>query len=518
MTTRVPYSHIDKSIAAVKERVERDRLLGTVDVFTDAERTRETTERRRTRATADFWYFARTYFPPEAFPNGYYAPSVYHKRLVTEALKPGVYIDVGPRKHGKTTTMLTTFAWRMLTGRDLLCATYSETITKAQGLLQDIVDILTENDRITHDFETNIVTDNADAFEFRTLDGKLRTVRPFGEGRSLRGYVRRFARPSLVFGDDIETLQSSFESDQVQHRLDKLDEALQSMTDDGTFMIAANDVNERSAIHRLREQQKNGTLGRRYRLRVTMAWASGRGCWPSRYPATTERQYRELVGAKDDRAWETDFQANPQPVKGHIFTEEHLHWFEVLPRDVKCIGYVDPNLSLRAKGDTTGMVLIMYSPSTDRFYVRIRCRSYDTPGDLLNDFLQLTSVAGLRAVAMDGNVSQEAHWKNHMRAWSREHQRPYRPVHFKRYRTDELATQAQTIWTEDRIWLDAKQRETPEMFEALRQLFAFTDKKSKRKDDVPDALICGLQFIHELNMVKKPSTEDYTAHTVSDIY
>ena len=188
-----------------------------------------------------------------------------------------------------------------------------------------------------------------------------------------------------------------------------------------------------------------------------------------------------------------------------------------MPQGCRGVIYVDPNLALKGRGDTTAIVRMMWHKKTGKFHVTFRCRSYASPQELLNDTL-LMRTAGVRGIAMDGHVSQESHWTHHIRAWCQEHDEAYPAVEFKRYHVDELATNLQTIYQQGLIVFDEAMQGTEEGRDFIAQFVAFHSKKSKRKDDAPDAVICAYEFLLERRLVSRASSRDLTPVVIGDYY
>lgn len=519
MTSRQPFSFIEHSISKLRDRVEREQTgerQRVIPPFPSEMLTEESTQRRRETVCQDFWAFDRTYFPPDIYPDGYSTPCTMHKDIIRHMSQPGMHIVVGPRAHGKTVTALKGLVWRLVTGRIVVAGTYAETLLKSKNILESISILITENDRIIHDFEIEVVKDNVDQFEFSTRDGRLRTTAAFSEDRSVKGFTKLFGRPEQVVADDIETLTSSMSRESVQTRIDKLSETLASLGRDGNVTVLANDFDERSAIHRLREDARTGILAGGWHVYEYRAW-TGRGpLWKARYPARTEADLKAVVLARNEADWQTNYQINPTASEGEVFTRDHLRW-EAVPKGCRGVIYVDPNLALRARGDTTAIVRLVWQKRTGKFFVSFRCRSYGSPQELLDDTLKMRT-EGIRGIAMDGHVSQESHWTHHIRAWCQENSEPYPAVEFKRYHVDELATNLQTIYQQGLLVFDEGLQGTDEAREFISQFLAFHSKKSRRKDDAPDALICAYEYLLERRLVTRASAKDLTPTVIGDYY
>jgi hypothetical protein len=428
----------------------------------------------------------------------------------------GVIFILGPRDFGKTVTAKKVLAWLMLTGRVTLAGFYSETLVKAANGMDDIAELIMGNERILHDYRPEQIERNNSQFSFRTAKGRS-TIAAFSEGRSVRGFVKGFARPQFLLCDDVETRQSSFTKESIKARADKLVESVGSLAKGSTTVILGNNFEAASLTNRLLTDQEHKVLPSTWKVFIFKAWDKGRSLWPARYPGKSEEEMKALVGAVDEADWQGNSQQNPIPPEGFVFVRQHLQFWEALPRDMKGVVYVDPNLAMKSKGDTTGIVRMLYSPSKEAFYISARCRSYKEPHELLNDALDMRTM-NVRALGFDGHVNQESHWSAHIRAWCRDKKQPYPSVEFKRYNVDELATNFQTVYNKGQVYFDPALKGTEEGERFFQQFFAFTTKKARRKDDAPDACICAYQLLTERKLVRRVNLSGYTPIIVNDVY
>lgn len=200
-----------------------------------------------------------------------------------------------------------------------------------------------------------------------------------------------------------------------------------------------------------------------------------------------------------------------EPLEGLRFKRQHYGEYDSIPDDARGVIYCDPNLSKKQKGDTTAIFKILFSPSTQNYYVaKAICRSFSQSNELLQE---LFNIRGLddraRPIGFDGNVSQESHWTNHVRSYSRELGQPVPIIDYKHYRVDELSKNAEIVWNENRILFPKNFRNTDDGERIMNQIFAFAGKKnSKSNDDAPDALICAIEYLYERNFVKTRSIPD----------
>lgn len=522
MKTRVHepsgFSSFDVTMRRFEAEADMERMLRPAPPWPDRERSPDHVAARRSEAHEDFWAFDRHYFPAQMYPQGKAQTSKFHRDIVTIGTTKGVQIVLGPRGHAKTATAKKLLVWLLLTGRLHLAGFYCETLPKASNAIDDIRMLIFENDRILHDYRPTLLEANADQLEFHLDDGKRCTVAAFSEGRSVRGFVRGFARPEYLLVDDMETLQSPMEPEQVKQRILKLRESVASLTEGSTALVLGNNFDARSAVNQLKLQADNGVLRKGWRVHIFKAWTKGRPLWPQRYGATTEEALKDMVGAADEHDWQSNYQQNPIPPEGFIFTRDYLKFWDRLPTDVRGVVYVDPNLALKKKGDTTAIVRMLYSPSTQQFYISARCRSYDDPNELLTDALEMRT-SHVRGMGFDGHVNQESHWHHHIKAWCRHNKMPYPLVEFKNYKVDQLATNAQAEYKKGRFHFDPALKDSEEGQTFFTQFFAFYSKKARRKDDAPDGVICAHEFITERRLVKRSSGTANTAfHIIEDVY
>jgi len=466
-----------------------------------------TPRQRKAKAAKDYWSFDKLYFPKEIYSEGYSAPNQMLKDMIAMAQSPGIHIVFGPRRHGKTVTGKKLLIWLLLSGRVSIAGVYAEILNpKSYNLLKDVAALITLNDRIMSDYQPEFFELNNDQFAFRIPGEKEpRFCAAFSEGRSVRGYTKLFGRPQFILGDDVETLESSMAAGAVQMRIDKLGESLQSMTENGTFIISANDFSSQSALHLLRQQQEEGLLAKHWRVHVYQAW-NKKALWHSRWPVKSEAALKARLKPRDESDWQANFQSNPIPPEGIMFTRENYREYTGLPADARGIIYTDPNLSKKGLGDTTAIVALLWSPSTALYYIGgAIVRSFRKSERLLQEVINLKAglASSVIAIAFDGNVTQESTWTDMIRSYSRINGLPFPVVEYKRYRVNDLAKNTQLLYDAGQILFPAGFAKTPDGSRFLAQLFSFSGKKSSGIDDAPDALICAFEYIHERHIPKK---------------
>jgi hypothetical protein len=514
-TQNTDFSLVESQFSSLADKLRREREAQPAEPWQGKEAT-ATAKAKRLKAVEDFWQFDRIYFGEELYSDGYSKPAPFHKEMVNNSGKPGVQIILGARKHGKTAIAKKYAVWRILTGLTTFGGTLSQTRDTSSNILYDIADLLALP-KIQADFETNFIELNAHQFTVRANPRVRPDSRPhesrftaFSEGVSVRGATRLFSRPQWILCDDLETRQSPMGRHHTEERIKIIREAYQSMARKGTLCILGNAFDERCALHILRKEHEQGILPAHWYVHIYPAWAHtenehGYPMWKSRFPAKTETELRTMLGVAGEDEWQADFQMNPVPPDGFIFSRRELRPVAI-PHNAKGVIYCDPNLAKKGKGDSTAIIALLYAPDTQEYIIAdCICRSYSDSGKLLSDILRMKSRLRehIRGIAFDGHVTQESVWTNNIRNWCALNQEPFPRVHYRRYNTDELAKNCSSAWNDNQITVAETLPGNDDFKRTLLQIFAFSGKKSNRADDAPDALICAFEFLHENKLARR---------------
>lgn len=515
----------------MEQDAERTRLLRPTDPWSKEESTPAAIQKRLRNAEKDFWRFDGDYFTPEMYSGGH-APAGWFQRELTKLTEqPGVQIVLAARIHAKTATAKKKLVRDLLIGRIKVAGTYSQTINGSSAILDDIYRLIVDNPRLAHDYGIEWIEANSGRLVFRvarTLRHRTHVhtcyVRAFSEGVSVRGYSPMFSRPQFILADDIETRTSPLGPDQTMARIAAIAEAHKSLEPGGTVVVMGNLFDRRCAMNILKLHQEQGILASHWKVHVYPAWSEAYGpLWPERYPAKSEADLRALLEPADETEWQGDFQQNPVPPDGVIFSRGGYAEYETLPEDVRGVIWVDPNLSKKSKGDRSAIVALGYSPTTHLYYlIRGLMRSYSSSFKLLNDVLAVRADLGrmIVAVGWDGNVNQEATWTDHIRNWCSHNKQPFPRVEYRNYRVDDLAKNVQGAWDDGTILMPVGFAKTTEGTAFMEQIFSFAGKRANRPDDAPDALISAYELLHERKLVRRRKSELPANHNVSitDVY
>lgn len=519
----IEFSKMKLAIDAMEGKIEAAKLLMPLEPWEGKAASPKASINRVAKSMDSFEYFDNTYFPKTAYSDGFSEVCVFHKFTSSLWQVPGVHINLGPRKHGKTATMKKLFSWLILTGKIVFGATASSTLSTSRNILSDIVDII-NSERIKFDFKPEFIEDNADQVTLKLAGKKgIRRIIAISEKRSARGATMGFERPQFILFDDLETRQSAMSSDATQARIKIIQEAYQSMSSEGSIVVLGNNFDERSALNRLKLEQEQGVLPDYWHIYSIPAFSElaysiilrfgkenktfkfPKGVlWANRFHAKTETELKAELKVGDESEWQGDFQQNPVPPDGFLFERRFdiKYSDEDLPKDARGVIYVDPNLAKKSKGDSTCIMKLLYSPTNDLYYIpAMFLRSFSDSNDLLLKTLQLKD-ARVRAIGMDGHVGQESIWTNNIRQFCKIYRIEYSPVQYCRYKVDEIAKNTQLVWSGGKFRIAKSILDSHEGKRLLEQLYSFAGKKAGRPDDGPDAMICAMELIHERRLAR----------------
>lgn len=522
LTDDILVKQIEQELKVEKLQEAKDKILESssrVPAFSKSQMTAATTKKRLEIATKNFWAWDKIYFPAEVFPD-YAAPGFYHKELIgiTDLHDAKAHIFYGPRKTAKTSWLKRKIIFDFLHARRKYIGFGSGTLLAPKLFLESVYAFLSTNKRIKHDYHLSWGKISLDYGLQLTTNHSITPegsfIQPLSEERSTRGgQINLIDRYDLISFTDLENETSSLTKDAVRKRIDRINEMRSSLEDWGTLIAEGNNFHVDCAMNTLKKEMENGVLSENFQLHIHKAWDESRpgkakSVWFAKYPASSEAELKKMLKPENDYDWSGNFQQEPKVRGSDIFPPEFYQEWNSLPKDLRAAIYTDPNLSLKMKGDTTTTGGFAFSPSTQKFYVLpgLICKPYSDPNELIGDTLMLREKIksnGIysRVMAFDGNVSQESHWTQHVRNYSRLKGIPVPSIEYKKYNVDALIKNAEKIYKNRDVFFPPgfKTTETGERF--LRQFNSFAGKKRNKKDDAPDWFICIIELLYELKLV-----------------
>lgn len=512
-----------------KLREEIEAQMRVILPFKEEERTTEAVADRLKHSSDDFFFWDKTYFPPEVYDE-YYQSGWFHQEIVKlmDLKDKKAHVLHGPRDSGKTGTAKKKFLYNFLHGKRRYQLIGSETLAPAQTAIVDMLFLLESNERLRFDYKLQWNEASSENLFARSTSNPGGTyIGALSEDRSSRGKQRAFfLRPDLIYLTDFENNTSSLTAEAIEKRIMRVNEMRSSLSSNGILLWEGNNFSIDCAMNHLFLEQERGILSEEFILHKFPAWdekrippssagksAKAKGArgmyksiWIKRYPAKTEAEMRKMCKPMDDHDWSGNFQGSPKEKSGDIFPDTYYHEWETLPKDLRGVIFTDPNCSLKDKGDTTAMITLAFSVTHQKYFITAaRCKSYSSSNELIKDCLSMRQQEKNRGIAViaqafDGNVAQESTWTNSLLNFSTIHNMPVPFIDFKRYTVDDLASVAENEWKENKFLFPPGFRKTEEGKKFTDQLFKFKTKKTKRKDDAPDVLISALELMQEYHI------------------
>lgn len=515
---------IDRSMQRFEQRKDVAALYSMASPWPKKEATKSKTEKRIAEVKSDFQEFDRLYFPPEMYAEDYSPPNEFHRFIARCCAREGKAVDVilGPNGVAKSATIYKWDIWAAIFGHRHFICYAGETLDSPRAIIRAIQSYLLENARIQHDFpDLEFVYASTEYLHVRSKHNAKGTVFiPLSTDRSARGKLANLTeRPDLIHIEDLENRTSSMTPEAVKNRRDRVEEMRNSLSPRGNLTITANNFDERSLANQYKTEYEAGELDAKLQVHTFPAWGKYRQkngrysllrgtrhgpLWPERFPAKSEAELRLMMGTSSDEDWLGGQQQQPIKPQGDFFRRSHWLTYDKMPGDLVGITYVDPNLAKKSKGDRTCSAGLIYSYETQLAYVyRPRYRSYADSNDLLDDLVDLwrhmiSDGVRLIGAAMDGNVSQESHWSNHVANFAELRQMLMPPIDYTHFTVDQIAKLAQSYWAQDKILMPEQFPVREEQQHFQQDLHAFTGRKRPGvKDDAPDWLVCAVQYMTE---------------------
>lgn len=340
-------------------------ILGNIDLERD---------KRVEKASKDFFFFARTYFPHLCSHDfaeyqkvlidiintnkvkekhveqlKKYIHEKYHSLVETADTLYGI-IDVEPRGHGKSTRMSLLYPlWRVLTGKSKFIVIFSSSEERASQILDDIKFELTNNELLVEDFgdqKGNIWKSNF----IHLKNGSAIASR--GAGSSVRGLRFRQYRPDLVICDDImkdDVARSKTQREKIYQWFKKVVLPLGK----DIFIVVVNTIFHNDDLpSRLLKEVRDGSLKGWLGLRFS-AIVNGSPIW--QYWSIEALQKKKLE--MGSIAFSTEYMNEPLSDEDRLFREEWLEFDREEPElsNLRIFIGVDPALG---GGDYSAIVTI----------------------------------------------------------------------------------------------------------------------------------------------------------------
>lgn len=516
------FDKIKQELASEKIQKQKEKILESssrIPGFSPAQMTEKATKERIKKAVEDFWYWDKTYFPPEVFGEEFAPYGFFHKDLVdlTDLRDKNAHIVMGPRLTAKTSLLKRKIIYDFIHAKRKFIGFGSGTLRAPKSFVIDVYNFLTTNKRIKHDYEISwgkVSEEGISCISNHAVNSEGSFIEPISEERSTRGGAKNLIdRYDLIVVTDMENETSSLTEESVRKRIDRMNEMRSSLESWGTLIAEGNNFKTDTAMNTLKKERENGKLSEYFKLHIYPAWDSSRpgkarSIWYSKYPANSEEELIRMMKPEDKYDWAGNFQQAPKTRGSDIFPDEYYQECNSYPIDLLVVVYTDPNLSQKGKGDTTTMGAMGFSPSQQKFFILpgIKCQSFSDPNELIKEMLSLRQTLMqnkyyVRGLGFDGNVSQESHWSMHVRNFSIMNKMPVPHIDYLRYSVDSLIKNAEKVYKNNDIYFPPGFKTSVEGSRFLNQFHNFKGKKVGKKDDAPDWLVCIIQYLYESKLV-----------------
>lgn len=461
-------------------------------------------EKRVAKAGKYFFYFARTYFPPEWFA---YPFAAAHRQMIDDAMRTDnrLWMYAAPRNFGKTILFRVFKIWCAAFGKKKFYGKVSDTIDLVRDDFRFVRMELARNPKIVADFGEMLAPDwNAmDSFHVppHTHNPHGTLFNAYSATVTARGALAGSSRLDFLEFDDFEDFSTSVNPDISKAKLETIErDFLPALAEGGVAIYLGNSARTTCIINQLAEMNEadRRALHPAIQLRIVDAWdeKKNRAAWHERYPFATEEKMREALGLSKS-VWMGEFRQKPQPPEGTRFRAEGWMKFEQLPNDAKGIIWYDPALGMSS--DFKAMALLLYSPSLKKFLApEAFCRkcSWETlflgMYDMYNRYRN-----HILFIAWEKNFGQSKFYE-FKNVYTSTRGLPQLPIRFidnegeKFWRIEQL----EHPYTLGNILFGPAFLSNPDGIEAQNQMIGYRGKKTeKQRLDYPDALASAYRIL-----------------------
>ncbi len=336
--------------------------------------TPEEQKKRLERASKDFFYFAKTYFPHYIKAN----PCKKHKDIHHITEREGIHAVAGFRGFGKTTLLaIIKPIWRALFGQSNFVIEAAENERLATNRNKEIKANVLMNNRIIYDFKPQVEGEVNDYI----LSGTRFNCKFLARGyqQPVRGLFHYGNRPDFIVVDDLES-HLSFNPRIADEKLKFVQEecfgAFQAGR--GTVVWLGNLTHQTSAFFLFKKKCEKVT-SKDLTFTIVRSYEVVKGrrvpTWREEYPLQVLDRIKHIMGTA---GFERHYQMNPM-IEGLKFKAEWIRYEDFPTEFEKIITYVDPSLSSKKTADYKAIITLGYAKG--KYYLLdawIRKASIDT--------------------------------------------------------------------------------------------------------------------------------------------
>lgn len=247
-------------------------------------------------------------------------PAEFHKDFIDDYIKSYLgeedRLEIGFRGCSKTTLKKLFDVYVLLNDESKQKKHYVKVVTKdtvnSKQIVTDVYNLIVELQWLYGDV---FAKEGKKKQEESMSSFTLANGRKYGSGtvgQVQRGHVQDAYRPDWIWFEDVEDSSTIRSMVQTQNIINKIDEAIQGMSDDGTYVVTANYISEEGTIEWFKQKKNIHT-------RITpIIDGSGSPTW-GKY--ALEKIDKIKADAED---WEGDYLCDPTKSDNNFFSRERV--------------------------------------------------------------------------------------------------------------------------------------------------------------------------------------------------
>jgi phage terminase large subunit-like protein len=301
---------------------------------------------------------------------------------LTETSRPR-FAYLAPRDSGKSTWVFKILPlWALVFGHAKFAACFADSGTQASEHLEGIRAEIESNRLLREDAPAlctphtrrGVVTGDS-KYEYRSRSG---IIKARGIDSAVLGMKEGNIRPDLICLDDIEKGESAYSAAQARKRLRTVQDVIFPLRLNATVLMAgtttmAGSVMDDLARHAAGADDETNAWVASEKIAVSYSPAlrpdqSGDGLvsvWPGKWSA----EWLMAERLRSPRSYAKNFDNKPLDETGIYFDPDDFQRGIVAPTSFALLS-VDPAVSKKSTSDWTGLAVISYSKSSDRFGLR----------------------------------------------------------------------------------------------------------------------------------------------------
>lgn len=360
-------------------------------------------QKRKSKALADYKYFAKTYFPHHITRDF----GEFHDELIAIPETPKtITAYAGPRGHGKSVIVADTIPiWKMLRGdiHFFVCASADEdTATERTGA---IAAELQHNERIKMDFGEMLPGVVAES-DFVTRANCRFLAR--GYKQNLRGLLHGSYRPDYIVVDDLEGHQAQnprIAKEKKDFVREECFGALPMEPDKGVIIWLGNLTHADSALNYFKMDCENEPDNPQIRFILRKAIEDGKPLWKEAYTMEALKAIEQAIGSI---GFQRHYLMNPI-TEGIKFRREWFKYYKRLPDHIeRIVSFTDPAMGKSAQSDYRAIITLALAKG--KYYLLDAWVRRDSINDMLKKMYRLDREYDTK-LFMEDNLWQGLLWE-----------------------------------------------------------------------------------------------------------